>query len=139
MSVCEEEPCKSLIDEFWKHAINAGDAQLGVRLHCDVRKIVLRDYRILFSLWVAVFASALACHALFLPPLLCSALTVAAMLLLGALLVWGVRLAILDRITRRHQEICRHHWHHMLAARRAIAVRCPRECQPQEVKIECDC
>ena len=99
MSVCEEEPCKSLIDEYWKHAIHCSEARLIVRLHCDVRRIVWRDYKILFSLWAAAFASALACQALHLPSLVCIALTGTALLLLAALFAWGIRLAILDRIT----------------------------------------
>jgi hypothetical protein len=139
MSACDEEPCKSLIDEFWARAIAAGEAQLLTRLHCDVHKAALRGYALLFSLWLAVFASALACQAFLLPPILCATLVLAAMLLLAALLVWGVRLWILERILRRHQAICRRRHSEMLSTRRAIAVRCPRECMPPWVKIDCNC
>lgn len=139
MSACDEEPCKSLIDEFWARAIAAGEAQLLTRLHCDVRKAAWRFYAQLFSLWLASLASALACEALLLPPWLCAGLIVAAFLLLAALFVWGVRLWVLERILRRLQETCRRRHSEMLSTRRAIAVRCPRECMPEWVKIDCDC
>lgn len=139
MSACDEEPCKSLIDEFWAKAIDASDAALVARLHCDVWKAARRDYWILFSLWAAVFAYALMCATLHLPPPVCAALTAASFALLLALFVWGVRIARLRRLVRIFEEICRRRHSEMLSVRRAIAVKCPRECQPEWVKIECGC
>ena len=139
MSACDEEPCKSLIDDYWATTITASDAELVLRLHCDVWKAARRDYWILFSIWLAVFAQAVACSALHLPPVACATLTWASFLLLLALIVWGIRIVRLRRLVRVHEAICRRLYSEMLSIRRAIAVRCPRECQPQAVKIECAC
>jgi len=38
MSACDEEPCKSLIDEYWAQTIAASEAEIVLRLHCDVWK-----------------------------------------------------------------------------------------------------
>ena len=139
MSACDEEPCKSLIDRYWATAIDGWEAQLAVRLHCDLLKRAERDYWILFSLWAAAFAYAVACAALGLPAPLCAALTLASFALLAALAVWTVRIARLRRLLARYQEACRRRYSEMLSLRRQIAVRCPRECQPEAVRIECGC
>ncbi len=98
-----------------------------------------RGYWILFSIWLAVFAHAVACAALHLPPVACAALTAMSFLLLLSLAVWGIRIVRLRRLVRVHEHICRRLYSEMLSIRRAIAVKCPRECQPQAVKIECGC
>jgi hypothetical protein len=139
MSACDQEPCKSLIDRYWATAIAGSNAALAVRLHCDVRRRVWRGYRILFSLWAAALASALACHAVRLEPWLCLALDWLAIALLAGLFLWAGRLLLLERSLGQMQVVCRHHWHQLLSHRRAIAVKCPRECQPEPVEIECDC
>jgi len=139
MSACDEEPCKSLIDEYWARTIAASDAEMVLRLHCDVWKAARHGYWILFSVWLAVFAHAAACTALHLPPIACAALTAMSLLLLLSLIVWGIRIARLRWLVRVHQEICRRLYSEMLSLRRAIAVQCPRECQPQAVRIECGC
>ncbi|MDB5706014.1 MAG: hypothetical protein JWN66_3130 [Sphingomonas bacterium] len=139
MSACDEEPCKSLIDDYWAKTIIASEAELVLRLHCDVWKAARRDYWMLFSIWLAVFAHAVACAALHWPPVACAALTWASFLLLSALIVWGIRILGLRRLVRVHEAICRRLYSEMLSIRRAIAVQCPRECQPQAVKIECGC
>jgi hypothetical protein len=139
MSACDEEPCKSLIDNYWDKTFTAQDAELVLRLHCDVWKAARHDYWILFSLWLAVAASAMACAALHLPPVACAALTVTSFLLLLSLFVWGIRIVRLRRLVRVYEAICRRHYSEMLSIRRAIAVKCPRECQPQAVRIECSC
>ena len=139
MSACDEEPCKSLIDEFWARAIDASEQALITRLHCDVWKAARGDYWILLSLWAAALAHALACAALGLPAALCAAATIASLALLAALIVWGIRIAWLRRLLRIHQKLCSRRHSEMLSVRRQIAVRCPRECQPQWVRISCDC
>ncbi|MET1112824.1 MAG: hypothetical protein ABWX67_14995 [Allosphingosinicella sp.] len=139
MPACDQEPCKSLIDLYWANAIAGRNAALAVRLHCDVLRRVRRGYRILFSLWAAALASALACHAVRLELWLCVALDWMAMALLAGLFLWGVRLLLLERSLGQMQIVCRHHWHEMLSIRRSIAVQCPRECQPEAVDFECDC
>lgn len=139
MSACDEEPCKSLIHAYWDKTYTALDAELVLRLHCDVWTIARRDYRILFSLWLAVFAQAVACAALHLPPAVCAAVTAASFLMLLALFVWGIRIVRLRRLVRVHEEICRRLYSEMLSIRRAIAVQCPRECQPEAVTIRCTC
>ena len=139
MSACDEEPCKSLIDEFWARAIDAAEAELVTRLHCDVWKAARRDYWTLFSLWSAALAYALACGALGLPAAVCAAITLASFALLAAVIVWGIRIARLRRLLRIHQKICSRRHSEMLSVRRQIALRCPRECQPQWVQISCGC
>lgn len=139
MSVCDEEPCKGLIDQFWAAAIEAQEAALGCRLHCDLWKAALQWFAMLFALWAAVLAQALACAALHLPPWLCGGLTVLSLTLLAALLLWTMRMARLRWLVRQHQRRCRRAWSEMLSMRRQIAVRCPRECQPERVEVECGC
>ena len=139
MSACDEEPCKSLIDDYWARTIEATEAELGLRLLCDLWKAAMRGYWVLFSLWAAAFAYAVACAALYLPPWLCTGVTVTSFLLLLSLIAWGVRIAWLRRLVRAQEEICRRLYSEMLSLRRQIAVRCPRECQPQAVQIKCTC
>jgi hypothetical protein len=139
MSACDEEPCKSLIDRYWATVFDASDAELVLRVHCDVWNIARRDYWILVSIWAAIFAYAVACAALHLPPVVCAALTAASFALLAALIVWGIRIARLRRLTRIYEQICSRLYSEMLSIRREIAVRCPRECQPQAVKIKYRC
>lgn len=139
MSECDKEPCKGLIDKFWAAAIEAQNAALFCRLQCDVWKAALRWFAMLFALWAAVLAQALACAALHLPPLLCRGLTLLSLALLAALLVWTVRMAWLRWLVGQQQRLCRRRFSEMLSVRREIAVRCPRECQPQAVEITCGC
>lgn len=139
MSACDEEPCKLLIDDYWARTIAASEAEIVLRLHCHVWKAAQRGYWILFSISLAVFAHAAACTALRLPPVACAALTALSFLLLLSLIVWGIRIARLRRLVRVYQEICRRLYSEMLSIRRAIAVQCPRECQPRAEKIECGC
>ena len=139
MSACDEEPCKGLIDQYWATTYDAMEAELILRLHCDVWRAAQRGYWILFSLWVAAFAYALMCATLNLPPPACAALLAASAALLLALIVWGIRIARLRRLVRIHEKICSRLYNEMLSLRRQIAVRCPRECQPQAVRIRCSC
>jgi hypothetical protein len=139
MSECDKEPCKGLIDKFWAAAIDAQETALACRLHCDVWQAALRGFAMLFALWAAVLAQALACAALHLPPWLCRGLTLLSLALLAALLVWAVRMARLRWLVRQHQRLCRRRFSEMLSVRREIAVRCPRECQPEKVEIDCGC
>lgn len=139
MSACDEEPCKSLIGDYWHHAFDAALAQMAVRTLCEARKAALHQAALLFALWLATFASALACHALGLPDWLCAALTVAAMLLLAALFVWAVRIMVIDAMLKSAKAKCRRHYNAALSAVRAIAVRCPRECMPDWQRMSCDC
>ncbi len=139
MSECDKEPCKGLIDEFWAKAIEAQDAALGCRLHCDVWKAALRMFWVLVALWAAALSQALACAALHLPPFLCGLLTVLSLILLAALIVWATRVVWLGRLARAAHDTCRLRVSEMLSIRRQIAVLCPRECQPERVVVECGC
>lgn len=139
MSACDEEPCKSLIDQYWAKAIDAQGAELAMRLHCDVWKAATRGWWMLFALWFAAFAQAAACAALHLPPVACTALTILSFALLAALAAWGVRILWLRRLVRAYEKACRDLFSEMLSLRRQIAVRCPRECQPQAVTIRTSC
>lgn len=139
MSACDEEPCKSLIGEYWETVFDAKLAELVLRAHCDVWKAARRDYWILLSIWGAVFAQAVACAAMHLVAWLCAALAAASLVLLASLLVWFVRILRFRVIVRVHEKICSDLYSKMLSLRRQIAVRCPRECQPQAVVIDCRC
>ena len=139
MSKCDEEPCKSLIDRYWAKAIDGAEAELFLRAHCDVWKAVMRQYWILFSIWAAVFAHAMMCATLHLPPIACTILTGMSIILLLALLLWGIRIVRLRRLVGQYEKICSLIFSEMLSLRREIAMRCPRECQPQAVTIKCSC
>lgn len=139
MSACDEEPCKSLIGDYWETVFEASMAELVLRAHCEVLKTARGDYWKLLSIWGAVFAQAVACMALHLPPWLCAGLAGASLVLLVLLLVWFVRIMRFRAIVRVHERICRDLYSKMLSLRRQIAVRCPRECQPQAVAINCTC
>jgi hypothetical protein len=139
MSKCDEEPCKSLIDQYWAKAIAGWEAELVLRLHCDVWKAALRHYWVLFSIWLAVFAHAMMCATLHLPPIACTALTGASIALLLALLVWGIRIVRLRLLIGDYEKACSLLYSEMLSLRRQIAVLCPRECQPEAVRIRCSC
>ena len=139
MSECDKEPCKSLIDAYWAKAVDAHDAALTARVHCDLWKAGLQFFWILFAIWLAVFAQAAACAALHLPEWVCAGLTVASLALLGALATGGVRILLLGRLAQRAREACRLRHSEMLSAHRAISVNCPRECRPEIVKVECGC
>jgi len=139
MSKCDEEPCKSLIDRYWAKAIDGAQAELMLRAHCDLWKAALRHYWVLFSIWLAVFAHAMMCAALHLPPIACTALTATSLILILALLLWGVRIVRLRRLVGQYEKICSLIFSEMLSLRREIAMRCPRECQPQAVTIKCSC
>ena len=139
MSACDDEPCTSLIDRYWATTYDAMEAELVLRLHCDVLKWARRDYWMLFSLWAAAFAYALLGATLLWPPIVCAALIAASLALLGALVVWAIRIARLRRLVKVHETICSRLYSQMLSLRRQIAVQCPRECQPQAVRIRCRC
>src|ERR1044071_4004565 len=115
MSVCDEEPCKSLIDDYWATTIEASEAELGLRLLCDLWKAAMRGYWALFALWAAAFAYAGGCAALYLPPWLCTGVTVASFLLLLALVGWGARILWLRREVRAQERICSRLYSEMLS------------------------
>lgn len=139
MSKCDEEPCKSLIERYWWKAIDGAEAELMLRAHCDVWKAAMRQYWVLFSFWVAVFAYAVMCATLHFPPIACAALTATSIALMLSLLVWAIRLVRLRRLVGQYEKICSLIFSEMLSIRREIAMRCPRECQPQAVTIKCSC
>jgi hypothetical protein len=139
MSECDKEPCKSLIDAYWAKAIDAHDAAFACRVHCDLWKAALRGFWMLFAIWFAVFAYAVACTALHLPPWACAGLTWASLALLAALIVLGIRTLQLRALAAEAEKACRRRYSEMLSAHRAISVQCPRECRPEIVRIECGC
>lgn len=139
MSACEEEPCKSLIDDYWGKAIATMQFKQSLQLWCGLRNMVRNLVIAMFLLWFAVFSHAIACLAGIMPSSFCNALVVASFILLGLLAVVSIVYGLLSERVRRLSIVCRELYIASLEAYKALIQGCPKECWPDLQKIDCDC
>jgi hypothetical protein len=136
---CEQEPCKTLRQNYINAAILAIDQERLVKPLCRVYRFFLRLLWLLLVFLLLVTILALVCAANPVFPVLCVALNAIMMLLAAAVLALSIYVGLLRRALLQQEVACDLLLVSMKIAYLKMVVDCPRECWIPEVKVECSC